>query len=117
MVRPVPRSCELLGAARTGQRHRPSVCRAVGGNGSPGKPPVSCESSCKRCADTDRVSLWPFREPGARRRKVIIKLLLLFPSVAAISIPHSLENTALNGIQRQDLAHGSAVVRKNRFGD
>lgn len=53
----------------------------------------------------------------ARRSKVIIiNLLFLFPSVAAISIPYSSSNTAFNGIQRQDLAHGSAVVRRNRFG-
>lgn len=116
VVRAVPLSCELQGAARTGQRHRPCVCRAVQGNGSPGKPPVSCQGSCKCCADTYHVSLWPFQEPEARRSKVIMKLLLLFPSLAAIPIPCSLGNTAFNGIQREDLARGSAVVRRKRFG-
>lgn len=54
-------------------------------------------SSCQHCADTSRVSLQPVHQTEAARSKVIINLLLLFPSVAAVSIPYSLGNTALMG--------------------
>lgn len=89
----IPLGCGLQGGARTGESPGPSVGRAVQRNGGPGRASGPW-SRGRGCAGTRRASLRPSRKPEPRSSKVIIKLLLLFPSLAAISMPRPLGNTA-----------------------